>query len=85
MHEIEMLDTCLHADTSKARAVNMAGAPARPTNKGKKPARDTKGKGKSKPGPAVRGRGVQARQVRRLTYEVELKQLEQRLEELVST
>lgn len=63
----------------------MAGAPTRPANKGKKPARDVKGKGKSKPGPAVHGRGVQARQVRRQTYEEELKQLEQRLEELVSS
>lgn len=61
----------------------MAGALARPPNKGKKPARDVKGKGKI--GPAVRGRGVQARQVRRQTYEEELKELEQRLEELVSS
>lgn len=61
----------------------MAGALARPPSKGKKPARDIKGKGKSKPGPAVQGRGLQARQVRRQTYEAELKELEQRLEELV--
>jgi hypothetical protein len=77
-----LLASCAH--TTAGIAASMAGPPTRPANKGKKPARDIKGKGKSRPGPAVHGRGVQARQVRRQTYEEELKQLEQRLEELVS-
>lgn len=73
---------CSHS-TSVSTAASMAGPPARPQNKGKKPARDVKGKAKSKIGPAVHGRGVQARQVRRQTYEDELRELEARLEELV--
>jgi hypothetical protein len=54
---------------------------ARKPSSSSKHKRDVKGKGKAQ--PAIRGRGVQARQVRRQTYEAELKELDERLAELV--